>query len=57
MADASTPLRTGRADEWLDAENLKRLGQAFMAALEKKALAQSNRNAFEKLSILSRAVE
>ncbi len=28
MADASTPLRTGRADEWLDAENLKRLGTA-----------------------------
>ena len=45
------------ADDYIIKENLKRLGQAFMAALEKKALAQSNRNALEKLSILSRAVE
>lgn len=45
------------ADDYIMKENLKRLGQAFMAALEKKALAVSNRNALEKLSILSRAVE
>ena len=45
------------ADDYIIKENLKRLGQAFMAALEKKALSQSNRDAHEKLSILSRAVE
>ena len=45
------------ADDYIIKENLKRLGPAFLAALEKKALAQSNRNALEKLSILSRAVE
>jgi len=49
-------MKTG-ADDYILKNNLKRLGQAIRAAIEKKAVVRSNIEALEKLSILSRAVE
>lgn len=45
------------ADDYIIKNNLTRLGQACKAALAKKAILKSNKEATEKLSILSRAVE
>ena len=45
------------ADDYILKDNLKRLGQALKAALEKKAIVRLKKEAEEKLSVLSRAVE
>lgn len=45
------------ADDYILKENMTRLGQATKAALGKKAVVKANKEAAEKLSILSRAVE
>lgn len=49
-------MRAG-ADDYILKENLTRLGQACKAALNKKNIVRANKDAMEKLSILSRAVE
>ncbi len=45
------------ADDYILKNNLKRLGQAVKAAIEKKNIIRVNKESVEKLSILSRAVE
>jgi len=45
------------ADDYILKDNLKRLGQALKAAVEKTALIRLKKEAEEKLSVLSRAVE
>ncbi len=45
------------ADDYILKDNMKRLGQALKAALEKKAILRLKKEAEEKLSVLSRAVE
>jgi len=45
------------ADDYILKDNLTRLGQAFKAAIAKKAIIKANKVATEKLSILSRAIE
>jgi len=49
-------MRAG-ADDYILKENLTRLGQACKAALNKKTIVRANKDAMEKLSMLSRAVE
>lgn len=45
------------ADDYILKGNLTRLGQALKAAIEKKAILKINKEAQEKLSVLSRAIE
>ena len=45
------------ADDYILKDNLKRLGQALKAALAKKTIVRLKKEAEEKLSVLSRAVE
>lgn len=45
------------ADDYILKDNLTRLGQAFKAAIAKKAIVKANKEATEKLKILSRAIE
>jgi len=45
------------ADDYILKDNLKRLGQALKTALEKKTIIRLKKEAEEKLSVLSRAVE